>query len=96
MARYSLGGIILYIYNALDQLGKYVYENPDIAYKYKGEVVVPPLEMVDDITTISKCGNASVTMHAAVKSFIASNKLKLNSDKCAKFHIGKNKSKLPS
>ena len=32
-----------------------------MAYKYRGKVVVPPLQMVDDVLTVAKCGAASVT-----------------------------------
>ena len=52
--------------------------------------MVPPLEMVDDILTISTCGAESVAMNAMVNSFMSSKKLQLNKLKCAKIHIGKN------
>ena len=39
---------------------------------------VPPLEMVDDILTVSKFSLASVTINADVNSFIESNKLTLS------------------
>ena len=56
-------------------------------HKYKGEVAVPPLEMVDDVVTISKCG--ATTLNNTVNAFIEKKKLRLNSKKCAKMHIGK-------
>ena len=75
--------------NTMDGLGKEVYANPAHAYKYRGEVEVPPLEMVDDIISASKCGSTTVTLKAKVNSFVERKKLKLNSDKYARIHIGK-------
>ena len=60
-----------------------------MAYKYRGKVVLSPLEMVDDVLTISKCGTTGVAMNALVNSFFYSKKLKLNKSKCAKIHIGR-------
>ena len=57
--------------------------------------MVPPLEMVDDILTISTCGAESVAMNAMVNSFMSSKKLQLNKLKCAKIHIGKNHERCP-
>ena len=75
--------------NTLDGLGKEVYANTTFAYKYRGEVEVPPLEMVDDIISASKCGSTTVALNAKVNLFVERKKLKLNSDKCARIHIGK-------
>ena len=80
----------------MDRLGKVVYENPYVAYKYKGKIVVPPLEMVDDILTISTCGAASVALNVMVNSFMSSKKLQLNKLKCAKIHIGRNYERCPA
>ena len=42
----------------MDNLGKKAYENnDDLIYLYKNEVKTPPLMMVDDCLSISKCGN---------------------------------------
>ena len=73
----------------MDKLGKEVYKTPQLIYKYKGTVNVPPLEMVDDVLTISKCGATSVAMNRKVNSFMESKKLELNSTKCAQIHVGK-------
>ena len=73
----------------MDKLGKIVYENPELAYKYRGKVVVPPLQMVDDILTVSKCGTTSIAMNNLVNVFMNSKKLYLNPSKCSKIHIGK-------
>ena len=71
-------------------LAKLVYKNPLMAYKYRNKIVVPPLEMVDDVLTVSKCGATSIAMNNLVNAFMSSKKLKLNKQKCAKIHIGKN------
>ena len=82
--------------STMDKLGKLVYSNPTMAYKYRGKVVVPPLEMVDDVLTISKCGPTSIAMNALVNSFMSSKKLKLNQTKCAKIHVGRKCDNCPS
>ena len=45
---------------SLDKLAKMVYQDKPLVYLYKGLAEVPPLEMVDDVLTISKCPNATV------------------------------------
>ena len=57
--------------------------------------MLPPLEMVDDILTISTCGAASVALNVMVNSFMSSKKLQLNKLKCAKIHIGRNYERCP-
>ena len=76
----------------MDKLGKLVYENPNIAYKFRGKIVVPPLEMVDDVST---CGATSVAMNDLVNSFMSKTKLQLNQSKCAKIHIGSKHDRCP-
>ena len=41
-------------------------------YKYKGTVYIPPLQMVDDIMTVSKCGIQAVTINAHLNAKIKS------------------------
>ena len=72
----------------MDKFAKHVYKNDDLLYKYKGEVSVPPLEMVDDILTIHKCGTASSAINAEVNAFIEHKKLTLGHGKCFQVHIG--------
>ena len=79
----------------MDVLGKQVYENPELCYLYKGKVQVPPLEMVDDVITVSECGSTAVTMNSVVNTFIRSKKLALNVAKCGKIHVGKKSSQCP-
>ena len=79
--------------NSMDKLCKLIYNNEDLLFKYRGVVSVPPLEMVDDIVTASKCGENSTKLNHEVNMFIDSKKLKLSSKKCANIHIGNKKSR---
>ena len=47
---------------SMDKLGKEVYDDPSLVYKYRNMVDVPPLEMVDDIITTSECGTTTVAL----------------------------------
>ena len=75
----------------MDKLAKFVYSRPELMIKYKGLVPVPPLEMVDDILTISKCSSQSVQMNSVVNSFMETKNLTLNTKKCHNVHMGKSK-----
>ena len=75
--------------STMDKLAKKVYNEKEHLYKYKGEVDVPPMEMVDDILTVQNCGLASDAINTQVISFIEQKKLTLGHDKCLKVHIGK-------
>ena len=71
-----------------DKLAKRVYEEGELLYKYKGEVDVPPLEMVDKILTLQKCGATYEAMNLKVNAFIEQKKLTLGLKKCTKIHVG--------
>ena len=73
---------------SIDKLSKYSYENKPFLYIYKG-VEVPPLCMVDDILSISKCLQQSIAMNATVNSFVEIWRLKLKQSKCSAIHVGK-------
>ena len=77
----------------MDKLGKEVYADPALVYNYRGKVPVPPLEMVDDVISASKCGSTTVTLNATINSFIERKKLTLSADKCSRIHIGKKSKK---
>ena len=72
----------------MDKLGKEIYADTTLVYKYRGSVDVPPLEMVDNIISASKCGPTTVALNASVNYFVERNELKLSVDKCAQIHIG--------
>ena len=73
----------------MDKLAKIFYKDKNLLYRYKGEVEVPVLGMVDDVLCVTKCSNSSVTTISTINSFMELNKLKLAAKKCAKIHIGK-------
>ena len=75
--------------NSIDKLAKDVYSRKELLYMYKGVAAVPPLLMVDDILTISKCSITATALNATVNAFIESKKLKLSHDKCIVIHVGK-------
>ena len=58
----------------MDKLVQKAYEEDTLIYKYKGEVSVPPLEMIDNILTVQKCGATSLAMNSAVNAFIEQKK----------------------
>ena len=72
----------------MEKLVQKAYEEDTLLYKYKGEVAVPPLEMIDDILTIQKCGATSLAINSEVNAFIEQKKLKLSKSKCVQIHIG--------
>ena len=74
---------------SMDKLGKEIYQNKALIYKYKQVVEIPSLGMVDDILTIQKCSNESVKINAVVNGFIESKKLTLSDTKCHRIHIQK-------
>ena len=79
----------------MDKLCKLVYKDKNLVCKYKGNVEVPPLEMVDDVITVSKCGSTSVALNQTVNSFVELKKLTLSKNKCSKIHIGNNNKIFP-
>ena len=74
---------------SMDKLGKLVYEEEKLIYKYKEAVDVPSLCMVDDVLTVQKCSTSSIQMNSVVNSFMELKKLTLSDKKCSKIHIGK-------
>ena len=80
----------------MDKLGKVKYETENMCYKYKGEVQIPALEMVDDIVDIQNCGVKSVESNALINGFMESKKLRLSLEKCKQIHCGKNVNKCPT
>ena len=75
--------------STMDKLGKQAYRDPNLMYKYKNSVFVPPLEMVDDVICASKCGSQVVASNTAVTTFVKLKNLELREKKCARLHIGR-------
>ena len=72
---------------SMDKLGQFVYDHPDLVYKYKGVVETPSLGMVDDVLCVQKCSTQTVKMNSIINSFMESKKLKLSAKKCNRIHI---------
>ena len=73
----------------MNKLIKLVHENPDLLFFYKGKVAVPPLEMVDDVLAIQKCGPTSEAINTTINSFMETEKLKLSHSKTHVIYVGK-------
>ena len=50
------------------KLGKHIYQNDELLYRYKGKIDIPSLVMVDDIMDIDKCSTYSVRINAVVNA----------------------------
>ena len=81
--------------SVMDKLAKIFYKDPDLVYKYKNQVEVPVLGMVDDILCVSRCSSKTVISNATVNTFMELNKLTLSAEKCSKIHIGKKCNQCP-
>ena len=69
-------------------LGKNMYKQPELMYKYKGTIPVPSLHMADDILALGKCTSLeTVQSNCVVNSFIYTKKLTL-SEKSQTVHTG--------
>ena len=73
----------------VDTFGKECLEENKYTYKYKGEVDIPPLGMVDDLICVSECGYQTSMMHSYIKFKTDSKKLQFGAKKCKKMHIGR-------
>ena len=66
----------------IDEIGKSSL-NPELEpYKYKDEVEIPALGMIDDIITISESGCKSTRLNAFLNAKIAAKKLQLGQEIC--------------
>ena len=84
----------LFCTTTMDKLGQIAYQDEELLYRYKGVVAVPPICMVDDVMSISKCSESGKT-NSVINSFIEMKKLKLSQKKCSRVHIGKGKQECP-
>ena len=73
----------------VDEIGKECLDEGKYTYKYKGEVDIPPLSMLDDLISISECGHKTYMAHSYIKCKTSSKKLQFGAEKCKKMHIGK-------
>ena len=73
----------------VDTMGKECLEEKKLLYMYKNKVPIPPLGLVDDLLTISKCGVDTSSMARFINTKSALKKLQFGTEKCVKMHIGK-------
>ena len=78
----------------IDSLGKDCLTENKGVYKYKECISIPPLSMVDDIITVSRCGVDSVKVNAIVQAKIECKQLELSHQKCFNMHTGKKSQQL--
>ena len=74
----------------MNKLIRLVEKSPNLLYLYNGKVPVPPLQMVDDVLGIQKCGATSVALNSTVNSFFEAEKLTLSKSKSHVIHVGEN------
>ena len=81
--------------NSIDKVGQKCYNNGEHLFVYKKMVRVLHLSMVDDLLTISRCGNASLGLNTYVNAQIETKKLRFHTPdengktKCHFMHIGR-------
>ena len=68
----------------VDEIGKECLVEEKYVYKYKGEVDIPPLAMLDDLICISECGHKTTMAHSYIKFKTLSKKLQFGPLKCKK------------
>ena len=73
----------------VDSFGKESLKQELHPYKYKEEVEIPALGVVDDIITISESGPKAAMMNSFINAKTALKKLHFGPDKCHVLHIGK-------
>ena len=79
----------LFCTTTMDKLGQLVYKNEDLLYKYKNQLNIPSLGMVDDVLSVQKCSTEAVKINAVINAFIESKKLNLSKTKCHRIHVSK-------
>ena len=73
----------------MDKLAKMFYNDKSMLFKYKGDIEIPVLGMLDDLLNVAKCSNQVVTTTATINSFMELNKLKLAHKSVPRFISGK-------
>ena len=72
----------------IDTLGKECYLYNEGMFLYKECVYVPPLGMIDDVASFSKCGADALKTNAIINAKMESKKLEFGASKCVNIHIG--------
>ena len=67
---------------------------PGLLYRYKGEVPIPSLGLMDDNLTVSEAGHKAAQVNVIMNKSAAEKSLPFNPNKCKFLSIGKNKKKV--
>ena len=73
----------------VDTFGQECLNEEKYTYKYRGEVDIPPLGMVDDLICVSECGIKTSMVNSFINFKTNCKKLQFGVSKCKKMHIGK-------
>ena len=80
-----LGSIICT--SVIYKLAKIFYQDKNLLYKYKNEVPVPILGMVNYVLNVAKCTEQVVLSNSTINTFMEQNKLTLAAGKCSRIHV---------
>ena len=75
--------------NLVDTIGKECLKEGKYMYRYRGEVDIPPLSMIDDLLCVSECGHRTSMLNSYINHKTSSMKLQFGTSKCKKLHVGK-------
>ena len=75
----------------VDTIGQECLDENKYIYKYRKEVDIPPLGMVDDLLCVSACGFQTSQMNTYINFKTNIKKLQFGTNKCKKMHVGKRK-----
>ena len=87
--------------NHIDSIGRRCSNTGDHTYKYKDQVEVLPLAMVDDLLGIANCGHNSLALNTFINTQVELKKLKFHTpdangkSKCNVMHVGQDKGICP-
>ena len=80
--------------NHIDSLGRRCVETGDYMYKYKNQLDVMPLAMVDDLLGVASCGHDSLSLNTFINTQVELKKLQFHTpdakgkSKCNVIHVG--------
>ena len=80
----------------VDMIGKECLKEKKNLYFYRNSVEIPPLSMVDDLLSLSKCGLESVRTNAFINAKSNMKRFQFGESKCHKIHVGKKNTNCPS
>ena len=73
----------------IDSFGKECLTEDKYLYKYRGEIGIPPLGMVDDVLCVSECGYPTAMINSYINHKMGTKKLQFGISKCKKIHVGR-------